>query len=54
MSLSPQQQQGKISKEDAERLLEALQNDEKNVQEKVQKQKAQEQKAKKMKIEKDW
>ena len=50
----PQQQQGKISKEDAERLLEALQNDEKNVQEKVQKQKAQEQKAKKMKIEKDW
>lgn len=49
-----QPQQGKISKEDAERLLEALQNDEKNVQEKVQKQKAQEQKAKKMKIEKDW
>lgn len=49
-----QQQQGKISKEDAERLLEALQNDEKQVQEKVQKQKAQEQKAKKMKIEKDW
>lgn len=50
----PQEQQGKISKEDAARLLEALQNDEKNVQEKVQKQKAQEQKAKKMKIEKDW
>lgn len=50
----PQPQEGKISKEDAERLLEALQNDEKNVQEKVQKQKVQEQKAKKMKIEKDW
>lgn len=49
-----QPQEGKISKEDAERLLEALQNDEKNVQEKVQKQKVQEQKAKKMKIEKDW
>ena len=45
---------GKISKEDAERLLEALQNDEKNVQEKVQKQKAQEQKAKRMKIDKNW
>lgn len=50
----PQQQEGKISKEDAERLLEALQNDEKNVQEKVQKQKAQEQKAKRMKIDKNW
>lgn len=47
-------QEGKISKEDAKRLLEALQNDEKNVQEKVQKQKAQEEKARKMKIEKDW
>ena len=47
-------QEGKISKEDAERLLEALQNDEKNVQEKVQKQKAQEQKAKRMKIDKNW
>lgn len=43
----PQQQQGKISKEDAERLLEALQNDEKNVQEKVQKQKAQNRKQRK-------
>ncbi|MEG1949630.1 MAG: tetratricopeptide repeat protein [Odoribacter sp.] len=49
-----QPQEGKISKEDATRLLEALQNDEKNVQEKVQKQKVQEQKAKKMKIEKNW
>ncbi len=49
-----QEQPSKISKEDAERLLEALQNDEKKVQEKVQKQKVQEQKAKKMKIEKDW
>lgn len=49
-----QPQEGKISKEDAERLLEALQNDEKDVQEKVQKQKAQEQKAKRMKIDKNW
>ena len=49
-----QPQEGKISKEDAERLLEALQNDEKGVQEKVQKQKVQEQKAKKMKIDKNW
>lgn len=50
----PQPQEGKISKEDAERLLEALQNDEKQVQEKVQKQKAQEQKAKRLKIDKNW
>ena len=50
----PQPQEGKISKEDAERLLEALQNDEKGVQEKVQKQKAQEQKARRMRIEKNW
>lgn len=49
-----QPREGKISKEDAQRLLEALQNDEKKVQEKVQKQKAQEQKVKKQKIEKDW
>lgn len=49
-----QQQPGKISKEDAQRLLDALQNDEKKVQEKVQQQKVQEQKSKKMKIEKDW
>lgn len=50
----PQQQPGKISKEDAQRLLEALQNDEKKVQEKVRKEKVQQQKAKKLKIEKDW
>ena len=50
----PQPQEGKISKEDAERLLEALQNDEKGVQEKVQKQTAQEQKARRMRIEKNW
>lgn len=49
-----QEQPGKISKEAAQRLLEALQNDEKQVQEKVQKQKAQEQKAKRMKIDKNW
>ena len=49
-----QPQEGKISKEDAERLLEALANDEKQVQEKVQKQKAQEQKAKRLKIDKNW
>ncbi len=49
-----QSQEGKISREDAERLLEALQNDEKEVQEKVQKQKAQEQKARRMKIDKNW
>lgn len=42
-----QQQPNKISKEDAQRLLEALQNDEKKVQEKVQKEKVQQQKAKK-------
>ena len=47
-------QEGKISKEDAERLLEALENDEKETQEKVQKQKAEVQQAKKMKIEKNW
>jgi tetratricopeptide (TPR) repeat protein len=45
------QQQNQISKEDAMRLLEALQNDEKNVQEKVQKQKVQ---VKKRTTEKDW
>lgn len=49
-----QEQPGKISKEAAQRLLEALQHDEKQVQEKVQKQKAQEQKAKRMKIDKNW
>lgn len=47
-------QEGKISKEDAERLLEALENEEKETQEKVQKQKAEVQQAKKMKIEKNW
>ncbi len=48
-----QQQQPKdqISKEDAMRILEALQNDEKEVQDKVQKQKA---KPKKRNTEKDW
>ena len=46
-----QQQQNQISKEDAMRILEALQNDEKQVQKKVQKQKAQ---PKKRNTEKDW
>ena len=46
-----EQQQNQISKEDAMRILEALQNDEKKVQEKVQKQKAQ---PKKRTTEKDW
>ncbi len=46
-----QQPQDKISKEDAMRILEALQNDEKEVQDKVQKQKA---KPKKRTTEKDW
>ena len=49
-----QQQKGRISKEDAERILESLQGNEKKVQEKVQKQKAEAQKAQKMKIEKNW
>ena len=50
-----QQGQGaKISKEDAKRLLDALEADEKKTQEKVQKEKVQAQKAKKMKIEKNW
>lgn len=46
-----QEQPLKISKEDAERLLQALQNDEKEVQEKVKKEKA---KAKKVKTTKNW
>lgn len=46
-----QQQQNQISKEDAMRILEALQNDEKDVQEKVQKQKVQ---PKKRTTQKDW
>jgi len=52
----PQEQQGegKISKEDAKRLLDALEADEKKTQEKVQKEKMQALKAKRMKIEKNW
>jgi len=46
-----QEQQQQISKEDARRMLEALQNDEKKVQEKVQKEKA---KQAKVKVEKNW
>ena len=49
-----QQQQPKpdqISKEDAKRLLEALANDEKNIQEKIKKAKAKQQK---IKTQKDW
>lgn len=49
-----QPKEGKISKEDAQRLLKALENDEKKVQEKVQKAKAKAQKKKKQKIKKDW
>ena len=47
-----QPQQQKISKENAERLLQALQNDEEKVQEKVKKAKAA--KAKQRQIDKDW
>lgn len=46
-----QKQQGQISKEDAQRLLDALQNDEKNLQDKMKKEKA---KGVKVEIEKDW
>jgi tetratricopeptide (TPR) repeat protein len=46
-----QQEQNQISKEDAMRILEALQNDEKKVQKKVQEQKVQ---PKKRVIQKDW
>lgn len=46
-----QQEKNKISKEDAQRILEALQNQEKGVQEKIQKEKA---KSKKVTLEKDW
>ncbi len=49
-----QQPASKISREDAQRLLEALQNDEKRVQEKVQKERVERQKAQRSKIEKDW
>jgi Ca-activated chloride channel family protein len=45
-----QQQPDKISKEDAQRLLNALQNDEKNIQDKLKKGKP----GIKVKIEKDW
>ncbi len=47
-----QQPPPKISKQNAEQLLQALQNDEKNIQEKVQKAKAVQ--VKTSKIEKDW
>lgn len=46
-----QQAQNKISKEDAQRLLEASNNEEKNTQEKLKREKAQ---GKKAPIEKDW
>jgi len=46
-----QQQPEKISKEDAERILEALKQDEQKVQEKLKKQKA---KAKRVRVLKDW
>ncbi|MFP4025584.1 MAG: tetratricopeptide repeat protein [Thiohalospira sp.] len=46
-----QQQQPEISKQDAERILQALVNDEKNTQQKVKEQKA---KAAKVKVVKDW
>lgn len=47
----PEEQKNKISKEDAQRLLDALQNDEKNLQDKMKKIKA---KGTKVEIEKDW
>jgi len=46
-----EQEKNKISKEDAKRLLDALQNDEKNLQEKMKKGKT---KGVKIEIEKDW
>jgi tetratricopeptide (TPR) repeat protein len=46
-----QQQQPQISREDAERMLQALQQDEQKLQEKLKKQKAQ---ATKVKVLKDW
>lgn len=49
-----QQSESKISKEDAERLLEALSADEQDVRDKVQKEKMEEIKARQMKIDKDW
>jgi hypothetical protein len=47
-----QQPQNKISKENAEQLLQALQNDERDIQEKVKKEKAA--LAKKTRVEKEW
>lgn len=47
----PQDKQQQISQEDARRMLEAIQNDDKRVQEKVQEEKA---KAAKVKVEKNW
>ena len=47
-----QQAQNKISKDNAEQLLQALQNDEKNIQDKVKKVQAAE--AKRQKVEKEW
>ncbi len=46
-----QPQQAKISKKDAERLLQAMESQEKNVMKKVEKEKAQ---AAKVKVEKNW
>ena len=46
-----QQQQQQISKEDAERMLQALQQDEQELQEKLQKQKA---RAQRVRVLKDW
>jgi len=47
----PQPEKNNISKEDAKRLLDALQNDEKDIQEKIKKGKT---KGVKVEIEKDW
>ena len=47
-----QAQKNKISKQDAEQLLQALQNDERDIQDKVKKAKAA--KAKRTKVEKEW
>lgn len=47
-----QPQQNKISKQDAEQLLQALQNDERDIQDKVKKEKAA--KAKRTRTEKEW
>jgi len=47
-----QQAQNKISKENAEQLLQALQNDERNIQDKVKKMQAAQ--AKRVRVEKEW